>query len=281
VGIEALLEAGTTHVGDVSWSGESVEPLSRSGLKGIVWVELRGLTPRDGRRRLEWVRGEVDRLRSAAARSPMQIGAEVHSPYLVHPRLWDPMLRWIEDEKLPLCIHAAESPSEGELFLFGTGALVRTDAWMALSALPRWARGLAVRAAARLPPALRSRAFSALPRGGMTPIAFLEQVGVLRLNPLLVHMVQVTDGDIERVAKTNAVVVHCPRSNTRLQCGRMPIEKFVAAGIRVVLGTDSLASSPSLDVRDDLVAARELHGDRVDPVVLAAMLADASALGLP
>ena len=45
----------------------------------------------------------------------------------------------------------------------------------------------------------------------------------------------------------------------------MPLEKFQAAGVPVLLGTDSLASSPSLDIRDEVAAAKEIHRGFVAP----------------
>jgi len=60
-------------------------------------------------------------------------------------------------------------------------------------------------------------------------------------------------------------VVHCPRSNLRLRCGRMPLEQYLAQGVPVYLGTDSLSSSPSLDVFDELEVAAALHHDSVEP----------------
>jgi cytosine/adenosine deaminase-related metal-dependent hydrolase len=84
--------------------------------------------------------------------------------------------------------------------------------------------------------------------------------------------VQVDAADIARIAASGASVVHCPRSNLRLRCGRMPLEAFLAAGVRVLLGTDSLGSSPSLDVRDEAGFAVALHHDHVSPERILALL---------
>jgi hypothetical protein len=101
---------------------------------------------------------------------------------------------------------------------------------------------------ARLGQQLSKLGIPYLPSPMMTPLAYLEQKGVLDLKPLLVHMVEVTDDDIERVRRSGATVIHCPRSNQRLQCGRMPLEKYINAAVPVLLGSDSRTSSPSLDV---------------------------------
>jgi len=274
LGIQQLLAAGTTHVGDISWSGESVEPLVRSGLEGIVWLEMRGSALSAAEARFKWLQQEVDRLRQAVANSAIELGIEMHAPYSVHPLLWEPILHWIDQQRLPLCIHAAESPGEWELFRHATGELCHFEGRMAMSAWPLWLR----RVAARL--VNRNRTSAAIhdrviPRDeDTTPVSYLEQMGALKRKPLLVHMVQVTDDDIERVRRCGSTVVHCPRSNQLLGCGRMPLEKMIAAGIPVLLGTDSLASSPTLDVRDEVKAAKTMHRGSVGEDCLEALARD-------
>jgi len=120
---------------------------------------------------------------------------------------------------------------------------------------------------------------------GVSPIAYLEQLDVLAARPLLAHGIQVDADDVARLARADAAVAHCPRSNARLQCGRMPYELYRAAGVRLALGTDSLASSPSLAVWDDAIAAHEMHSladETPTPTELLrlATLGGADALGL-
>jgi len=87
-----------------------------------------------------------------------------------------------------------------------------------------------------------------------------------------VHTIHVAQEDVLRIAANDCSVVHCPRSNLRLQCGRMPLEAFLAAGVPVYLGTDSRASCPSLDIRDELEVAVALHHGKVSPEAIEAML---------
>ena len=58
---------------------------------------------------------------------------------------------------------------------------------------------------------------------------------------------------------------------TLLHCGRMPLEDYLEQEIPVYLGTESLASAPTLDVRDDLQAAIDLHAGHVAPEAIQAM----------
>ena len=100
---------------------------------------------------------------------------------------------------------------------------------------------------------------------GVRKIELENSLGVLGARPLLVHAIQVTDQEIDLVAKAGCAVTHCPRSNDRLSCGRTPLERYLAAGVPVYLGTDSLASSPSLDVREESEFAQALHAKQVSP----------------
>lgn len=98
------------------------------------------------------------------------------------------------------------------------------------------------------------------------------QLGVLAARPLLVHAVHVTKDDIKLIAKSGCALVHCPRSNTLLSCGRMPFEDYLAAGVPVYLGTDSRASSPDLDVRAEAKFAQRLHASLVEPEEIAQLI---------
>jgi aminodeoxyfutalosine deaminase len=73
----------------------------------------------------------------------------------------------------------------------------------------------------------------------------------LEARPLLVHLTQISPDELPLLAEFGATVAHCPRANRQLQMGEMPLAAMVAQGIPVALGTESLAASPSLDVREE------------------------------
>jgi len=82
--------------------------------------------------------------------------------------------------------------------------------------------------------------------------------------------------------------VHCPRSNALLGCGIAPLTAIREAGIRVGLGTDSPASTPSFDPWEEMRAAvalaraRDRRPDALDATsaLNLATLGGAAALGL-
>ena len=242
-GIAALRASGATTVGDISTTGDSVEPLLDSGLSGVVYYEVLGLLRNDALKRLDEARRRIHGWRRHEG--AMRVGLTIHAPYSCHPDLFREGVRWCLSEGVPLCVHAAESPAETKLVKYGTGGFLEL---------------------------LRAAGVPGFAPSGLSPIAYLEDLGVLEARPLLVHCVEVSDEDVARIARAGASVAHCPRSNARLRCRRMPLEKFLAAGVPVALGTDSLASSPSLDVREEAEAAVTLHAGLVPPDTIRALL---------
>jgi cytosine/adenosine deaminase-related metal-dependent hydrolase len=91
---------------------------------------------------------------------------------------------------------------------------------------------------------------------GQTPVEYLDACGFLDSQVLAVHGVQMSRGDLARLAALGVTLVTCPRSNEYTGAGRPPVEDFYASGIRVAVGTDSLASAPDLNVFAELAVLR-------------------------
>jgi cytosine/adenosine deaminase-related metal-dependent hydrolase len=90
----------------------------------------------------------------------------------------------------------------------------------------------------------------------MTPIEWLEHHGVLSERTLCIHVVQVTDADLDRLARANASIAHCPLSNLAHGHGSAPLAGFLMRGLRVGLGTDSVMSVGALDLLAEARQAR-------------------------
>jgi len=88
---------------------------------------------------------------------------------------------------------------------------------------------------------------------------------------LAVHGVQMTRADLARLAARGATLVACPRSNAYTGAGVPPVADFYASGVRVAIGTDSLASAPDLNVFAELAEMR-----RLAPAVPASALLDSA-----
>ena len=229
-GIVALQEAGTTHIGDVTRSGLSIEPLLDSGLAGVVYIEILGLEEGVGAFMFERARQMLATYRPRE-RNGLHVGLALHSTYSTTAVTISQVAAFCQREDVPLCVHVAEAPAEVEALVHGRGPL---------HDLPRKLGG-------QTPP----------PAPRQTPLRYLADLGVLEARPLLVHAIQMDDDELDLVAQSGATVAHCPRSNAQLQMGQMRLDEMLARGIPVALGTESLAASPSLDVR----AEAEVVGD--------------------
>jgi cytosine/adenosine deaminase-related metal-dependent hydrolase len=99
---------------------------------------------------------------------------------------------------------------------------------------------------------------------------------------MVVHGVQVNATDIARLKETGCSVTLCPRSNATLNVGKAPVAAYLAAGVPLALGTDSLASSPNLSIWDEMAFAFEWFAGDADPAtwIEIATLGGAKALAL-
>jgi 5-methylthioadenosine/S-adenosylhomocysteine deaminase len=82
----------------------------------------------------------------------------------------------------------------------------------------------------------------------MTPTAALESIGMLGPTTIGAHGVWVDDADIAILKRTGTGVAHNPESNMKLASGAAPVTKYLAAGVKLGLGTDGAASNNDLDM---------------------------------
>ena len=92
-------------------------------------------------------------------------------------------------------------------------------------------------------------------QGQPRPLARLASLGLLTGRLMAVHMTQLNDDEIETIAASGTHVVHCPESNLKLASGFCPVQRLLAAGINVALGTDGAASNNDLDMLGELRSA--------------------------
>ena len=102
-----------------------------------------------------------------------------------------------------------------------------------------------------------------------SPVKYLDRIGVIDQNTLLVHGIWVDDTDIEIIAKRHAKIAHNPQSNMKLASGIAPVPDFLEAGITVGLGTDGCASNNNLDLFQEMNVAAKLHKvNALDPTIM-------------
>jgi cytosine/adenosine deaminase-related metal-dependent hydrolase len=244
---EDLRRAGVAAVGDVSNTLGSLAPLARAGLCGTVFHEVFGFAPDRFARHQDAARAERARL------GPPPCGLRVlespHAVYSTHREALEALLR-----AGPGSLHLAEDPAERLFCRDGAGPF------------------------RRLHDALGGTDIEALRVRGRSAVAAVAPL--LRPHHLVVHCVDLDDLDLDLLRAAGPTVVLCPRSN-RYIAGLLPrLPALLKAGLPLSVGTDSLASSPSLAPLEELTLLR-----REFPAVPAARLLplawNGPALGAP
>ncbi|MCR5178789.1 MAG: amidohydrolase [Lachnospiraceae bacterium] len=85
-------------------------------------------------------------------------------------------------------------------------------------------------------------------RYGMSPVAFLDSIGMFDHGGGGYHLVHVDDNDMEILKKRGMYAVTNPGSNAKLASGIAPVSSYLAHGIPVAIGTDGPASNNALDM---------------------------------
>ena len=223
-------EAGTAAIGDISNSLASIPALREAGVYGLVFHELLGFNLAHGRS------VEETRSRRLAARAQagdtVRVSVAPHAPYSVSPEMFRAIRAEIESDEVKITsVHCGEAVSEIQFLRDGSGPFPDLLRWVG-SARADWE-----------PP-------------GCDPVSYLDSLGILDAHTLVVHGVQLSDESLARLAAIGCTLVTCPRSNQWVGEGVPPIARFYASGVKVAVGTDSLASVEDLNVFSELKAMR-------------------------
>ena len=90
---------------------------------------------------------------------------------------------------------------------------------------------------------------------GKRPIAYADDLDMLRSGDLLAHCIHVDETEVELLAERDVTVVHNPAANMKVASGIAPVTRLREAGVRVALGTDGPASNNDLDLFDEMCDA--------------------------
>jgi cytosine/adenosine deaminase-related metal-dependent hydrolase len=179
------------------------------------------------------------------------LGVSPHAPYSVSAEVYAAAYAL----QRPVVTHLAESDDERDFMLRGEGPI---------------------------------SAVSEVEPPRTTSVRHLAANGLLEPRLLAAHCVKVDAEEIDLLAEHDVAVAHCPRSNGVLGCGVAPLRQLLDAGLRVGLGTDSPASTPSFDMFEEMrtaVYTARARAERPDALSASealelATLGSARALGL-
>lgn len=246
--VAAAEEAGTAAIGDISNTLASIEAIARSHLHAVVFRELLGFRANEPAELVHRALAEIAAVPRPGER--VRVTLAPHAPYSVSPALFREIAKASTGQGGLSTVHLAESKDEVRFLRDGEGPfrefLERVGAWDA-----SWE-----------PP-------------GCRPVEYLRRLDLLSSRLLIVHGVQLTVSELKELARRQATVVTCPRSNVWVGSGDPPIERFYASGVRVAIGTDSLASATDLNLFSELAAMHHL-APALPPALL---LASATRVG--
>lgn len=230
--IEEAWRTGTALVGDVSNTLAPVAPLGRTRrLAAVVFREVIGFPA-------EMASSVVDRavedIAAAGQHPDVRLTLSAHAPYSVGPATFRALRAFLRQRGLaPTTVHLGESREEIEFLETGEGpwrsVLEERGRWD-----PRWQ-----------PPAT-------------DPATYLDRLGWLAPDTIVVHGVHLTDASLALLARRGVTLATCPRSNAWTGAGVPPLARFYASGVGVAIGTDSLASAPDLNLFAELAEVRRL-----------------------
>jgi len=228
LGALEAVSSGITSIADITESGASAVAAEEAGLRGIIYREVETMEKGRIDATMEHALEDIDDWEGRIDSSRMRIGIAPHSVYSCHPQLFKKVADYAMSGT-PVAMHLAGSREEYQFVKYGSSMLGREVREDYDSSAPLW-----------------------LPTG-VSPVRYVLQWGIFDVPDVLaVHCTQVDDEDIEILAERDVAVSHCPRCNSKLGMGIAPLQKFIRAGLRIGLGTDSPAASNSMDVFEEM-----------------------------
>jgi cytosine/adenosine deaminase-related metal-dependent hydrolase len=186
----------------------------------------------------------------------LRIGITPHAPYTVEAEGYTKCLAFAREQDRPFATHLAETSDEGNFLENHAGPFrdlweIGVNAWD--DQVGRFVGG---------------------------PIRFAQKLGLFDYPSLLAHVNYCDDAELAILAKGKASVVYCPRTHRYFGHPPHRWREMLASGINVAVGTDSCASSPDLNLVDDLRLLRKIAPE-ISPEIIweMATLRGARAIG--
>jgi cytosine/adenosine deaminase-related metal-dependent hydrolase len=207
-GLAECLRFGTTLLGDIASEGASWDTLAAAQVRAVVFREQIGVS---AIRSLDAIRASAVWFGTDPKLADCRRGTSPHAPYSVHLGMY----RVLNLRRGPWATHLAESPGELRLLADRRGPFREF-----LEGLGVWEPGC------------------------LAPSVEMILRWLADAEPgVIAHANYIPRADIP----PNASVCYCPRTHAAFGHPPHPFRDFLARGVRVCLGTDSLASNPDLD----------------------------------
>jgi cytosine/adenosine deaminase-related metal-dependent hydrolase len=232
--LEACIRAGTTCLADTTTGGLSWEQIAAAPIRAVVFAELIGLKQYRGLQTSDaawnWLATIRPGNQVAACARP---GLSPHAPYSTSSWLY----HRAAGSQLPLSTHLAEMPEELRLLEHKDGPLRQF-----LEDLGAW-----------------DEEWEPI---GPRPADYIRRGELRNADWLIAHGTYFDPSEFWQLRPEAApdghrvAVAYCPRTHARFGHAPHPYRALLEKGVIVCLGTDSLASAPTLSILDEI---RFLH----------------------
>lgn len=258
-GVKLALSTGTTVFSEIITNDQARGAIGASEATGIEYLEVIGEIDRS------WnAGGHAAFLERLCQPATIPTGISPHAPYSIDPCVVTDLVEIARKQGMRLHTHLGESSAEQALYLSGdpTVLTIYGD--------------------------LRDE-YHLVRRGGagLETAAYADSLGLLAETTHIAHGVYFDHCQRELLRSNGTQVALCPRSNAVIGLDQAPVAAYLREGHDIAVGTDSLASCPSLDLMGDVkllaVIAREQGYDGEDLYVRlmqAATVGGARALGM-
>ncbi|MDI6689705.1 MAG: amidohydrolase family protein [Actinomycetota bacterium] len=249
------IKSGVTCVANIISFGPGFEVLLQSELRGLAFHEVIEIDDAKADQKILESEKIIQDWKEKCGNGLLNVGVSPHATYTVAPRVFQSLSEWAQHNGLLLSTHLAESREEYRFLKMAGLKLFWQPRGPCLPCLPE-----------------------GRPTGRVSPVRYLEQLGVLDNNVIAVHCVHVDKEDIGILKEKDVGITCCPRSNARLKVGTAPLSDFFESDLRVGFGTDSLASNDDLNILSEFKTALLQHKIPPQQLVKMATLGGAQVL---
>lgn len=222
-GARLMVQTGTTITADIVTDDVARGAIDSVGLGGIEYLEVMGDTVGTW-----WETGRDSFLDWLKAPSVARVGISPHAPYSLDGDVIRDLVEIAHSRGIRVHTHVAESAQERSLYLSGNGKVVRIAGDLGLD-------------------------FQLMKQGGsgLGTGDYVNSLGLLGDDSHLAHAIYFNRDERDLILQSGTRVVLCPRSNRVIGLDAPPVADYLNEGHDISIGTDSLSSSPSLDVLED------------------------------
>lgn len=210
--LKGLHDSGCVAVADIGNQQESHLITKNTEAQVLFFLEMLGLSNNAENDNLEKLHDLADDIHCTA-----------HAPYSTSPKLIRQLKKRANLQNTFFPLHVAESSGETAFLMNGKGPIRDF-----LEERGAWDDSF-------IPPQKNS-------------VSYLNDLGVLDNKTVCVHAVHVTNEEIKMLAESQVKICLCPGSNRYMGVGKAPVKKILDQGLLPALGTDSLASNPTLNM---------------------------------